>query len=119
SQEARKDRDGHRGRAPGRFGALKIDRANSDLVSELVEKPAGDGGLINGGFFVLSPRVKDFIEEREDEIWEHGPLTRLAAAGELVAFRHPGFWHPMDTIRDRLELESLWNGPNPPWKNWQ
>ena len=103
---------------PGRFGALKLSGEKIDVVTELVEKPAGDGGLINGGFFVLSPAVKDFIEDREDEVWEHGPMTRLAAAGELVAFRHTGFWRPMDTVRDRTELESLWNSPSPPWKSW-
>jgi glucose-1-phosphate cytidylyltransferase len=103
---------------PGRFGALKFGDPQSDVVTELVEKPAGDGGLINGGFFVLSPAVRRFIEEREDEIWEHGPLARLAAAGELSAFRHKGFWHPMDTVRDRNELESLWNSAAPPWKSW-
>jgi glucose-1-phosphate cytidylyltransferase len=104
---------------PGRFGALKFGNQQSDVVTELVEKPAGDGGLINGGFFVLSPAIRSFIEEREDEIWERGPLARLAAAGQLAAFRHLGFWHPMDTVRDRIELESLWNSAAPPWKNWR
>ena len=104
---------------PGRFGALRFGSDDPNLVTAFVEKPPADMGLINGGFFVLSPRVKAYIEAGEDEIWERGPLMRLAAAGELVAFHHSGFWHPMDTVRDRAELESLWASPSPPWKSWR
>jgi glucose-1-phosphate cytidylyltransferase len=102
---------------PGRFGGLKFG-VNADLVEELVEKPAGDGGLINGGFFVLSPAVRDFIAEGDGEIWEYGPLSRLTAAGQLAAYRHDGFWRPMDTMRDQAELEALWHTDSPPWKVW-
>ena len=102
---------------PGRFGALRF-ADDKDTVAELVEKPAGDGGLINGGFFVLSPAVKDFIEDGEDEIWEVGPLARLASANQLSAYRHLGFWQPMDTVRDQMELEALWSSAKPPWKVW-
>jgi glucose-1-phosphate cytidylyltransferase len=103
---------------PGRFGALRFGRDNKDRVSAFVEKPEGDGGLINGGFFVLSPKVSAYLSERDDEVWEKTPLVRLAKDGELMAFRHRGFWRPMDTLRDRVELEALWNQPAPPWKTW-
>ncbi len=103
---------------PGRFGALKFRDNAEHIVGELIEKPAGDGGLINGGFFVLSPKIRDFIGAGEDEIWEQGPLSRLAAAGQLAAYRHRGFWHPMDTVRDRSVLESLWHSNTPPWRCW-
>lgn len=98
---------------PGRFGALEFE---GDLVRSFKEKPAGDGGLINGGFFVLSPSVIDLIDGPET-IWEREPLERLATAGELVAFRHEGFWQPMDTLRDKLYLEKLWQ-EGAPWKSW-
>lgn len=98
---------------PGRFGALEFE---GELVRSFREKPAGDGGLINGGFFVADPSVLDLIEG-PDTIWEQGPLETLAATGELVAYRHDGFWQPMDTLRDKLHLEELWlNGA--PWKCW-
>lgn len=98
---------------PGRFGALEFE---GELVRSFREKPAGDGGLINGGFFVAEPSVLDLIEG-PDTVWEQGPLETLAAAGELVAYRHDGFWQPMDTLRDKLHLEELWlNGA--PWKCW-
>jgi glucose-1-phosphate cytidylyltransferase len=103
---------------PGRFGALQFGADNSDKVAAFIEKPAGDGGLINGGFFVLSPKVKDYLSDSDDEIWERRPLVRLAEDGELMAYRHRGFWKPMDTLRDRVELEALWNEPSPPWKTW-
>jgi glucose-1-phosphate cytidylyltransferase len=102
---------------PGRFGALKFDE-DGKTVGELIEKPAGDGGLINGGFFVLSPKVREYIADGEGEIWERGPLARLAAAGQLVGYKHAGFWRPMDTIRDRHDLEEMWAGSKPPWKVW-
>lgn len=98
---------------PGRFGALEFD---GDLVRCFKEKPAGDGGLINGGFFVAEPDVLDLIDS-PDTIWERAPLERLAAAGELAAFRHDGFWQPMDTLRDKIHLEQLWS-EGAPWKTW-
>jgi glucose-1-phosphate cytidylyltransferase len=103
---------------PGRFGALRFGD-DPDTVAELVEKPAGDGGLINGGFFVLSPKVGDFIEEGDDEVWEQGPMSRLAAANQLAGYRHTGFWRPMDTVRDHVELEALWGSDAPPWRVWR
>jgi glucose-1-phosphate cytidylyltransferase len=99
---------------PGRFGAIKI---NDGRVDNFVEKPQGDGGLINGGFFVLSPRVLDFIAG-DETIWEKEPLEELAAAGQLMAFEHTGFWQPMDTLRDKMLLESLWETKSAPWKVW-
>ncbi len=99
---------------PGRFGALEFD---GDLVTAFREKPAGDGGQINGGFFVADPSVLDLVEG-PDTIWEHGPLEALAAAGDLVAYRHEGFWQPMDTLRDKLHLDELWRTGQAPWKRW-
>ena len=98
---------------PGRFGALEFE---GELVRRFREKPAGDGGLINGGFFVAESSVLDLIDG-PDTVWEQGPLEELAAAGELVAFRHDGFWQPMDTLRDKLHLEELWR-EGAPWKCW-
>jgi glucose-1-phosphate cytidylyltransferase len=98
---------------PGRFGALDFD---GDLVRSFREKPAGDGGLINGGFFVADPSVLDLIDG-PSTVWEQGPLEQLAAAGELAAYRHDGFWQPMDTLRDKLHLEDLW-AEGAPWKCW-
>lgn len=98
---------------PGRFGALEFE---GDRVLSFREKPAGDGGLINGGFFVVHPSVLDLIEG-PDTIWERDPLEKLAAAGELVAYRHDGFWQAMDTLRDKQYLEHLWQ-EGAPWKIW-
>lgn len=98
---------------PGRFGALALD---GDMVTSFVEKPVGDGGLINGGFFVLHPSVIDLISAPET-IWEREPLEQLAAAGELRAWHHRGFWQPMDTLRDKQLLEGLWE-KGAPWKVW-
>ncbi len=98
---------------PGRFGALQFD---GDVVTAFIEKPAGDGGLINGGFFILHPSVIDLIEG-PNTIWEQGPLEQLASSGELLGFRHDGFWQPMDTLRDKQHLESLWE-TGAPWKSW-
>ena len=98
---------------PGRFGALQFD---GDAVSAFVEKPAGDGGLINGGFFVLSPDVIDLIDGPQT-VWEKKPLETLASTGELQGFRHHGFWQPMDTLRDKQYLEELWE-KGAPWKTW-
>ncbi|MDH0685276.1 glucose-1-phosphate cytidylyltransferase [Achromobacter animicus] len=99
---------------PGRYGALKME---DDLVAGFTEKPRGDGGLINGGFFVLSPEVLTLIEG--DHIsWEMEPLESLARKGELMAFRHMGFWQPMDTLREKRMLESLWETNKAPWRVW-
>lgn len=100
---------------PGRYGALKIDEA--DTIEEFQEKPAGDGGWINGGFFVLKPSVIDEIAD--DSIsWEREPLESLAAQHELKAFYHEGFWRPMDTLRDKTQLEEMWNSNKAPWRCW-
>jgi glucose-1-phosphate cytidylyltransferase len=99
---------------PSRFGALKLE---SDLVRAFQEKPVGDDAWINGGFFVLSPRVLDRIEGDLTD-WERKPLESLAADGELHAFAHTGFWQPMDTLRDRNYLEDLWSRGEAPWKTW-
>lgn len=98
----------------GRFGALKTER---DHVVSFLEKPPGDGGWINGGFFVLSPEVIDFIEG-DHTPWEREPMEQLAKRGQLCAYRHHGFWQPMDTLRDKTQLEELWLGNRAPWKIW-
>ena len=100
---------------PGRYGALQFD--NEALVSGFQEKPQGDGGWINGGFFVLESSVLSRIEG-DATIWEQQPLRSLARDGELKAFFHEGFWQPMDTLRDRVQLEALWNDGHAPWKIW-
>lgn len=99
---------------PSRFGSLELD---GERVDAFVEKPHGDGGWINGGFFVLSPKIGDYIED-DSTIWEREPMERLVADGELGAIRHEGFWHPMDTLRDKTYLESLWDSGRAPWKIW-
>ncbi len=99
---------------PGRFGALDIDR---NRVRSFKEKPKGDGALINGGFFVLSPKVLDLLQD-DHTIWEQEPLMTLAEHGELMAFEHQGFWQPMDTLRDKHQLEELWASGKAPWKSW-
>ena len=98
---------------PGRFGALDLD---GDLVVDFQEKPAGDGGLINGGFFVADPSVLDLVESA-DTVWEQEPLEQLARSGDLVAYRYDGFWQAMDTLRDKVHLEQLWER-GAPWKVW-
>ena len=100
--------------APGRFGALATD---GDVLTAFVEKPVGDGNWVSGGFFVLSPRVFDYLED-DFTVWEQEPLGKLAAANEVRVFRHPGFWQPMDTLRDKIYLESLWETGKAPWKVW-
>ncbi|MGL4978296.1 MAG: sugar phosphate nucleotidyltransferase, partial [Plesiomonas sp.] len=100
---------------PGRFGALDI---KNKQIRSFKEKPKGDGAMINGGFFVLSPKVIDLIEN-DATTWEQEPLNTLAAQGELMAFEHPGFWQPMDTLRDKHYLESLWESGKAPWKIWE
>jgi glucose-1-phosphate cytidylyltransferase len=99
---------------PGRYGAL--ERLGNKVIG-FVEKPRGDGGLINGGFFVLSPKVLDYIDGDESS-WEDAPLTKLAQNGEMMAFEHQGFWQPMDTLREKNLLEDLWASGKAPWKNW-
>jgi glucose-1-phosphate cytidylyltransferase len=101
---------------PGRFGALNI--GEESLVEKFNEKPKGDGAMINGGFFVLSPSVIDLIAD-DSITWEKEPLEQLAEAEELVAYQHPGFWQPMDTLRDKMLLEELWAAGQAPWKSWK
>jgi len=98
----------------GRFGALKL---KGNQVLAFKEKPKGDGGWINGGFFVLEPEIFNYIEG-DETVWEKEPLENLAKDGQLMAYKHKGFWKPMDTLRDKRELESLWQSGNPPWKIW-
>jgi glucose-1-phosphate cytidylyltransferase len=100
---------------PGRFGALDIIQ---NKVNSFMEKPKGDGAMINGGFFVLSPMVIDYITD-DMTIWEREPLEQLAKEGELAAFHHHGFWQPMDTLRDKMHLEELWQSGKAPWKVWK
>jgi glucose-1-phosphate cytidylyltransferase len=102
-------------RPPGRFGALRL---NGTRVTRFEEKPEGDGGYINGGYFVLSPRVIDYIAG-DDTSWERDPMERLAAEGNLAAFPHDGFWQAMDTLRDKNQLEELWASGRAPWKLWR
>ena len=99
---------------PGRFGQLQLE---DDSVVEFSEKPVGEGGLINGGFFVLSPEVGGYLAD-PSTIWEHEPLRGLAADDQLRAFRHNGFWQPMDTLRDTMHLDELWTRGQAPWKVW-
>lgn len=99
---------------PGRFGALGL---NGHRVVGFQEKPQGDGGWINGGFFVLSPKVLDYIEG-DQTIWERDPMEKLAQEGQMSAYLHHGFWQPMDTLRDKNHLEELWVNEKAPWKTW-
>ena len=99
---------------PGRFGALDI---NGSMVTSFMEKPRGDGAMINGGFFVLSPDVLHYITDDSTK-WELEPLERLAQEGNLAAYQHHGFWQPMDTLRDKIYLEELWQSGKAPWKVW-
>jgi glucose-1-phosphate cytidylyltransferase len=100
---------------PGRYGALDI--SDDARVRGFVEKPRGEGGWINGGFFVLSPRVIDYIAD-DATSWEDKPLAALADAGELMAYHHRGFWQPMDTLRDKNQLDALWTSGSAPWQIW-
>jgi glucose-1-phosphate cytidylyltransferase len=100
---------------PGRFGALDI---NGTSVKSFIEKPHGDGMYINGGFFVLSPKVVELIKD-DESIWEKEPIESLAKSGQLEAFVHSGFWQPMDTLRDKQNLEALWSSGEAPWKVWK
>ena len=99
---------------PGRYGALSMA---GNQVTGFTEKPRGDGGLINGGFFVLSPKCLELIND-DRTTWEAEPLTTLATSGELMSFEHKGFWQPMDTMRDKNHLEELWSSNRAPWKRW-
>jgi glucose-1-phosphate cytidylyltransferase len=99
---------------PGRYGALQIA---GSLVSRFEEKPRGDGAWMNGGFFVLSPAVARYLKG-DETVWEQDPLSSLALDGELACFRHEGFWQPMDTLRDRNELQRLWESGQAPWRTW-
>lgn len=99
---------------PGRFGALDL---SGPRVNNFREKPQGDGAMINGGFFVLNPSVLDYIDG-DSTIWERTPLERLADEGQLAAYSHTGFWQPMDTLRDKIHLEELWQSGKAPWKVW-
>jgi glucose-1-phosphate cytidylyltransferase len=102
---------------PGRFGNIEMD--DKGHVDYFVEKPQGDGMWINGGFFVLEPGIFSYLEGDMDEIqWEKKPLIDIANAGQLAAYKHNGFWKPMDALRDRIELEQLWNSGNAKWKIW-
>jgi len=101
-------------RPPARFGALESD---GNLVTRFKEKPAGGDAWINGGFFILSPQVLDYIDG-DLSVWEHAPLERLAEEGQLAAYHHEGFWQAMDTIRDRQALDELWSSGQAPWKVW-
>jgi glucose-1-phosphate cytidylyltransferase len=99
---------------PGRFGAMEIDAAR---VTRFAEKPRGDGSVINGGFFIFEPQILDYIAG-DATVLEHEPLERLASAGMLTAFQHDGFWHPLDTLRDKNVLEALWASGEAPWRTW-
>jgi len=99
---------------PGRYGALEIE---NKMVQKFMEKPEGDGGWINGGFFILEPKVIDYIKD-DTTIWEREPLEKLSSEDQLGAFKHQGFWQPLDTLRDKNHLEKLWNENKALWKTW-
>jgi glucose-1-phosphate cytidylyltransferase len=99
---------------PGRFGALDLE---GDRIAHFMEKPRGDGGWVNGGFFVLEPAALDYIDG-DQSIWEREPMQALAHEGKLAAYRHEGYWQNMDTLRDRMVLEEQWAAGSPPWKIW-
>ncbi len=99
----------------GRFGALDLE---GDFIRKFVEKPKGDGAWINAGFFVCEPKIFDYITEGDSTILERAPLEKLAKERQLVAYKHEGFWKPMDTLRDKIQLEQLWSDNKAPWKHW-
>jgi glucose-1-phosphate cytidylyltransferase len=101
----------------GRFGAM--DLGDDDKVNHFMEKPKGDGSWINGGFFVCNPDIFKYIDKEDATIWERSPLESLTIAGELYAFKHYGFWKPMDMLRDKVQLEELWNINKAPWQIWK
>ena len=100
---------------PGRFGAIKVDK---NRILGFQEKPEGDGGWVNGGFFILSPKVINYIED-ESTVWEGSPMETLAEEGEISAYYHLGFWQPMDTLREKKYLEELWQSGKAPWRIWK
>lgn len=100
----------------GRFGAIALSEEYT--VRSFTEKPAADGSWINGGFFVLEPGIFDYIKDDDATVWERTPLESLARDNQLAAFKHTGFWRPMDTLRDRIELDNMWNTGKAEWKNW-
>lgn len=104
-------------RPEGRFGALEVDKNNH--ITAFTEKPLGDGGWINAGFFVCEPAVFDYIPDGDAAVWEKEPLETLAREGKLNGYAHEGFWKPMDTLRDKIELERLWESGRAPWKVWE
>jgi len=101
---------------PGRFGAISLTKEQTK-IEQFHEKPGGDGAWINGGYFVLEPEVIDYITD-DSVMWEHEPLQKIAQAGKLSAFRHSGFWQPMDTLKDKMYLDELWKAGKAPWKVW-
>ena len=101
----------------GRFGALTINHENT--ITSFMEKPKGDGAWINGGFFVCQPEVMNYISEGDEVIFERGPLEKLASAGQLHAYKHEGFWQPMDTLKDKTTLTEMWESGTAPWKKWE
>ena len=103
-------------RPPGRFGALSLEHED-DFVHAFREKPEGDGGWVNGGFFVVDPAALDYVDG-DETVWEQQPLQRLADDGKLAAYRHPGYWQNMDSLRDKIVLEEQWASERPPWKVW-
>lgn len=106
-------------RPPGRFGIINIDETPGYMVKSFNEKTEGETSFINGGFFVLEPKVLDYIREGDSTTWEQAPLRQLTEDGQLAAFRHDGFWQPMDTLRDKHHLEGLWKSGNAPWVKWE
>lgn len=102
---------------PGRFGTFKLGEKQEKILT-FREKPTGDGAWVNGGYFVLEPEVLDYIEG-DETVWEREPLEKLSKEGNLAAHKHDGFWQPMDTLRDKNYIESLWKSPTPPWKIWK
>jgi glucose-1-phosphate cytidylyltransferase len=102
---------------PGRFGAFKLAN-DATRISNFREKPDGDGAWINGGYFVLSPKVLDYIDS-DSTVWEQAPMSTLAKENQLSAYAHSGFWHPMDTLRDKQSLETMWSSGQAPWRVWQ
>lgn len=99
---------------PGRFGAIE---KQEDRIVSFKEKPQGDGSWINGGYFILEPQIFELIED-DATVWEQQPIEGLASRGQLTAYTHNGFWHPMDTLRDKIKLEELWNSNSAPWRTW-
>jgi glucose-1-phosphate cytidylyltransferase len=102
---------------PGRFGAFNLHH-NNDMISSFKEKPQGDSAWINGGYFVLEPEIFDYISD-DSTVWEREPMESLAVDGKLAAYRHTGFWQPMDTLRDKVSLEQMWESGKAPWKVWE